>query len=173
MRVLLPSIWFTAMMFAPTNAQQWSSIVPLHSTRSDVESLLGPAEGKELSVYQLENEVVSVQFSQLSCDEKRHQGWNVPRDTVVMVTVSSRTAISFSDLPIDQTVLKKKQDSHLPDITYYVNEDQGVTYHVSVIGTVTYTSYGPKAKDEHLRCPRPMDQQQSTPDSGNFNETVQ
>jgi len=91
MRITLPlllSIWVTAVMLASPNAQQWRSIVPLHSTRSDVERLLGPAEGKALSVYQLENEVVSVQFSEESCDEKKNQGWNVPRDTVIIVTVS-------------------------------------------------------------------------------------
>jgi hypothetical protein len=137
---------------APTSAQQWHSIVPLHSTRGDVEKLFGPSDGKVQAVYQLENEVVIVQFLEGPCAGKSHTGWNAPRDTVVMVTVSPRAAILFADLPINKGALKKKPDPHLADITYYVNEDEGITYQVSAAGTLTYTSYGPKVRDESLRC---------------------
>jgi hypothetical protein len=150
--VLLLCTWLTLVMLSSATAQQWRAIVPLRSTRTDVEKLLGPSEGKTLGVYQLENEVVSIGFSEGPCDEKNHQGWNVPRDTVIEMTVSPRAAILFADLPINKAALKKKPDPHLADITYYVNEDEGITYQVSAAGTLTYTSYGPKARDESLRC---------------------
>jgi hypothetical protein len=134
-------------------AQQLSEIVPLHSTRADVERLLGPSDGKVLGIYKLENEVVSIQYTEGRCDRKNGQDWNVPPSTVVEIVVAPRSSSLFSDLSVDKTKLQKKDDPHLPGITYYVDEDAGITYQVSVVGTVTYVSYGPKAEDMHLRCP--------------------
>jgi hypothetical protein len=136
-----------------SQAQQWRKIIPLHSTRADVERLLGPSDDKGLDVYKLEDEVVIIQYSEVPCNKDNNQDWNVSPDTVINVIVSPRSKQSFSDLPIDKTKFKKKDDPHLPGISYYVDEDAGITYEVSIIGTVMYVSYGPKAKDTHLRCP--------------------
>jgi hypothetical protein len=151
-KVVLVYIGITLLISTSLQAQQWRKIVPLHSTRVDVERLLGPSEGKVLGIYKLEKEVISIQYKEGRCDIKNGQDWNVPLDTVINIVVSPKSATLFADFPIDKTKFKKKYDPR-SDSTNYIDEEEGVTYVVSVIGTVIYVNYGPKAKDKHLRCP--------------------
>ena len=152
MRSVLVYIGITLFIFISPQAQQWREIVPLHSTRADVERLLGPSDGKVQGTYKFENEVVTIQYSEDPCNKDNHQDWNVPPDTVINITVSPRSGILFADMPIDKTKLKKEEDPRSSYISY-INEEEGITYVVSVIGTIAYVNYGPKAKDNHLRCP--------------------
>lgn len=151
-RIVLVYIGITLFASVPSQAQRWREIIPLHSTRADVERLFGPSEGKFVSIYEFENEVVSIQYSEGPCDKTTNQDWNVPPGTVINIIVSPRSATLFADIPIDKTKLKKEEDPR-SSYTSYINKEEGITYVVSVIGTVTYVNYGPKAKDNNLRCP--------------------
>lgn len=142
------------LMATATQPRGWRGIIPLHSTRADVERLLGPVADPEgyASAYRLENEVVSVEYSSGPCDKNKRGGWNVPRGVVISVSVAPKTKIRFSDLKIDESKYKKTDGGHVPGYVYYTSEEEGVTIEVAkdeVAGII----YAPSEKDEHLRCP--------------------
>lgn len=133
----------------------WRGIVPLHSTRVDVERLLGsPSETNgHSSVYKLKNENVIVHYSDEPCRADREGGWNVPRDTVVRITLAPKTVRHFSDLQLDEKY-KKTVSGDATSFVLYVNEEEGIAYEVhEEAGQVVATYYEPAASDSRLRCP--------------------
>lgn len=156
--ILLPLCLCLLILLAyeQVEAKDWRGIIPLHSTRADVERLLGsPADpSKELAaVYQLEKEVVSIFYaSGPPCGEDRFSGWQVPRGTVVSITVSPKTKVRLSDLQIDLSRYKKTVDFHRRDNITYANEEEGESINV-FLDEVTYFTFFPAAKDKHLSCP--------------------
>src|SRR5689334_5179617 len=73
-------------------AKEWRGISTLHSTRSDVERLLG-APVREIgyaSYYSLTDEIAVIYFQEETCDStmgKFGMGWNVPFNTVTAIGV--------------------------------------------------------------------------------------
>ncbi len=132
-------------------AEGWRGIKPLHSTREDVERLLGSPTRPGGFVYKLESETVFVEYQILPCDEGSSDGWKVPLNTVIGISVRSRAKPQFTDLEVDKTKYEKVE-SKQPTIFYYVNKEEGITYEVDG-GIVTSVHYGPAASDSHLRCP--------------------
>ena len=139
-------------LWAPAGG--WCGIVPLHSTRADVERLLGPPTrgGAYLSIYERAGEYISVQFSSGPCSPDREGGWDVPPGTVTHLSVSPKAKPAFSELEIEGKGYKRIVVPHPPGITEYANEEEGVMY-VGQDGRVDIIYYVPAAKDEHLRCP--------------------
>jgi hypothetical protein len=153
MKILLTAL--TALLLALHTCAQsepsgWHGIVPLRSTRTDVIRILGPpnVDGK---YYDIDNYIVHIDYSDGPC-EKGKLGWNVPRDTVVSISLSPNHDLKFSDLQIDKKKLKKSKDGELPGIVYYTNDAEGITISVSE-GEVRNIYYNPTSKDNHLRCP--------------------
>lgn len=136
-----------------TAFQGWRGIVPLRSTRADVEKLLGPpadSGNKFTSVYQLENETVVIDYED---DEPctAPGGWRVPRGTVTSVTITPKTRLRFSDLKIDEGKYNKTDGGHRPEDTIYTNDESGERITV-YRGDVTLIAYGPTAGDSRRRC---------------------
>jgi hypothetical protein len=134
-------------------AQGWNNIVPLHSTRADVERLLGkPTDpGKKSSaVYELDKEVVLIFFAGgPPCSSSN--GWNVMEGTVVDITVTPKRQVMLTDLDSSVETYKKTVDPHDPYHTKYVNEKTGESIIVSD-GEVQYLTFSPAAKDNNLKC---------------------
>lgn len=132
-------------------AQGWHGIVPLRSTREDVRRLLGsPAElgQRSYDLYDLANEVAYISYSSGPCNGR----WNVPRGTVISVSVAPKTELLVADLRLDEGGYKRRTDPHVSGITYYTDEEAGVT--VEAAGDkVMKVYYDPAARDNHLRCP--------------------
>jgi hypothetical protein len=128
----------------------WHGIVPLRSTRADVIRLLGSPtiDGR---YYEIDDNTVYIDYSDGPC-EKGKSGWNVPRDTVVRISVAPNEDLKFSDLRINRKKFKQSRDGELPGIVYYTNDVQGITIAVSE-GEVRNIYYRPTSKDNHLRCP--------------------
>src|SRR5258706_11350897 len=81
--------------------KDWHGVVPLHSTRADVERLLGPSKkpAKDYSsIHETEREVVLVEYSTGEPCSGGANKWKVPRGTVLSISVALRTEIRFSDL---------------------------------------------------------------------------
>lgn len=151
---ILQTILATLLIMAPMCGQQqqrgWRGIVPLRSTRADVIRLLGPPNmGNDL--YEIDDHRVFFVYSDGPC-EKGKSGWNVPRDTVVSISLAPNQDMKFSDLHIDKKKFKKHRDRELPNILYYTNEADGISISVSE-GEVRDIYYTPASKDDHLRCP--------------------
>lgn len=141
---VLPS----ANLFQETRG--WRGIIPLHSTRADVERLLGPSNDKCRCIYKTETEVVYVEYAEGRC-KGTPSGWNVQPDTVLSFTVRSSSEQQISDLNLDESKFVKTYDDAMT--TYYGSRAEGIKYAVSESGMINSVSYIPSAKDAHLRCP--------------------
>src|SRR5688572_31814092 len=86
---LLLSIIFVLTIAPASSARGWRGIVPLHSTRADVELLLGKSTDECDCVYRTENEVVRVDYAKAPC-EGWPRGWNVPVGTVLAFSVGTK-----------------------------------------------------------------------------------
>lgn len=146
---------------APPNA--WRGLLPLKSSRADVERLLGPPTGSVANSYSYETkeEKVRVLYSQGSCEPNLEGQWKVPADIVLAITVFPQTSILVNSLRLDMTIYKRGQEGHPENWVWYVSSETGVMVHaIQKNGgeEVMSTTYRPAKKDEHLRCPkqRPM-----------------
>ena len=131
-------------------SEGWRGIVPLHSTRADVERLLGPSEETCNCFYKTKEAKIFVEYSRSRC-KGFLTGWNVPSDTVLMISVQPDAEVRFSDLSVDLTKFIKASDSDTPTM-HYTNTDLGIRYSVSESGIVRAIDYIPKRADYSLRC---------------------
>ena len=133
-----------------SQAKEWRGIAPLKSTRADVEKLLGRSthDGYGIS-YPVGDEVATFEYSSGGCSDKGRV-YDVPPYTVLRIRVSSGHKPRFSDLEIDLRKFRKVEDSELPDVLYYINDEEGVAYEVQG-GLVMTTEYWPTAKDRNMR----------------------
>lgn len=136
-----------------TQAKGWRGIVPLHSTRADVERLIGKPNFKH-DLYDFENERVDITYSSDPCTQASRGMWNVPPDTVISIRVAPKIELRLSDLQIDESKYKKTDGGHLPYVFYYTNEEEGIQIE-EIKGEVANITYFPSAKDNHLRCSVP------------------
>ncbi len=90
----------------PISAQtnSWRGLVPLRSTRADVEKVLGGTGSDEFRgwKYQTTDATVYVDYTSGNCDD----GWDVPKDRVLTITVydasTGNSMISAKDLGLDR-----------------------------------------------------------------------
>lgn len=151
-----------------SQAQGWRGIVPLHSTRADVERLIGSPMMPNGITYDLKNERVNVVYSDGGCAKGQPSEWNVPPDTVIGITVYPQTKLMLSDLRIDLNRFEKFINPHNPDSVSYNNEE-GISIGTRSNGEVIVVQYLPAAKDSYLRCPN-SSAQQSSGDVRKFDE---
>jgi hypothetical protein len=109
------------------HAKEWRGIVPLKSTRADVEKLLGKPNG--LGRYQFENERAYINYSD-GCSRIDDCRCLVPKDTVTYIFVTLESDLKLSDLKIDRTKYQKTRSTHLPGIVTYSNDEEGIIYTV-------------------------------------------
>jgi hypothetical protein len=139
----------------PLQAEEWRGIKPLRSTRSDVERLLGlPKTAKQdTSSYEFESESVFIIYSSGQCKDKS-TGWNVPRDTVISISVNPKVKPKLDELKLDQSKYEKVIEGDYLDFVTYRNDEAGIAYEVDAPkGLVNSVRYLPTVKDNYLRCP--------------------
>lgn len=149
--IMLTTVLSMAPMCVQRPAAVWHGIVPLRSTRADVIRLLGPPNAQG-GYYEIDDYTVVIDYSDGPC-EKGRSGWNVPRDTVISISLAPNHDLKFSDLHVDKKNYKQFKDGELPGVVYYRNDAQGITISVSE-GEVRNIYYTPTLKDEHLKCSR-------------------
>jgi hypothetical protein len=144
--------WIFLTVADSCNAKAWRGIVPLKSTRADVERLLGPSTGV-LPRYYLSDSTVDFKYATCRCGDKcENNDWNVPLGTVTVIRVGLKGVVKIADLRIDLSKFKKEAgDPDVPGHFYYVNEGEG--FAIDTGGDyVSALIYGPRAKDDYLRC---------------------
>lgn len=104
-------------------AKDWRGIVPLKSTRAEVEQKLGkPTEGSSWSYYyRLPNELAVISFQAEPCDDCG-LGWKVPAGTVTSIAIIPR---HYSKKPVVSSKFKAVFAN--AGLTYYANPDEGLT----------------------------------------------
>jgi hypothetical protein len=137
------AIWlFSASIL---HAKEWRGIVPLKSTRADVEKLLG--KPNDLRRYQFENERAYINYSS-GCARIDDCLCLVPKDIVIYIFVTLESDLKFSNLKIDRTKYHKTKSTHLPGIVTYANDDEGIIYTVDdEDDEVMDITYLPTARD--------------------------
>jgi hypothetical protein len=141
------------VMFFPraANAKAWRGIVPLHSTRADVERLLGPSNIED-SGYDIDGVRVLLNYTSQGCQEGLPGGWNVPANTVVSISVSSAEELLLDDVLMSGKNYDQIYAVHAPQLVDYVDVQEGVRYS-SIEGSVLTTIYfGTEADDKKFRC---------------------
>lgn len=134
--------------------KQWNNILPLYSTHSDVERLLGPGSDECKCRYRLKDANVSVVYSTGDCKSGGTGGWNIRAGTVISFMVFPKAEVPFSAIQLDLKRYEKTEDKEVLGIDYYHDKQEGITISVDK-GTVMSFHHGPKAKDNLLRCPVP------------------
>lgn len=143
-----------------TNSQQkdgsnsWQGIVPLRSTRSDVERGLGmPTDSHgRTRIYKTSSERVDVLYSSGGC--AAGEMWNVKADTVIRLVVAPNRETFIKDVDIKD--YHKINESHPDNWTQYWSPDGGI-----VIQTITTngpeqvlnTTYQPTTTEKVPKCP--------------------
>jgi hypothetical protein len=120
--------WF--LMTASNNCfgNEWRGIVPLKSSRADVERLLGPPSGP-LATYYLPDVTVDFWYSNCRCGDKcKDDNWNVPPDTVTGIYVDVKGIVRLTDLGLDLSQFKKSRlADDVPGSFIYDNAKEGFT----------------------------------------------
>lgn len=151
---ILPCLFISLFIITFAQTKGWRGIVPLHSTRADVERLLGPpvdSSNEYTSVYHLVNEAVIFNYEgDRPCETPG--GWQVPPATVVNILVTPKTKLRFSDLQVDEKRYKKTSGGHRPEDIIYTDSEAGESITVYQ-GEVISINYFPAASNNHLRCP--------------------
>jgi len=146
-------------------AKEWRGIVPLHSTREDVERLLGPPPppptdgtriytlNKARSIYYLEEGEAYIVFAEEDVPAAASCIGTVPSGAVLLIQITPKKEIELSDLQIDESRFRKFDPSEPPNIGFmaYANDDEGISIRTQD-GKVQQVNYYAAAKDTHL-CP--------------------
>jgi len=138
-------------MPGPAAAKPWRGIVPLQTTRAEVERLLGPPNIEGWG-YELEGERALITYSdRKGCDEGLPAGWNVAADTVLEISVFIGGEVTLGDVlergrTYDQILAVKTRNIS------YVDSREGVRYATldGMVESITY--FGAEADDQKLRC---------------------
>jgi hypothetical protein len=133
------------------NAQQWRKIVPLKSTRAEVERLLGPNDNSYGVVYELKTGALSIEYSSGPCRKDRKGGWNVSDGVVVSFSFAATKKPRETDLRLNRKQFRRVVDTHTPSVLYYINDKDGVTYEVQR-GRVHSVEYYPPKRYDYLYC---------------------
>lgn len=143
---------------AVSQAKGWRGFVPLQSTRTEVERILGaPKESRRFaSTYETKDERVVVYYSAGQCKESQSNDWNVPRDTVVSITVHPNAKLLVDDLKLDKMKYERVADYHVQGVVYYFSKEDGVRISARLFEKegefVDSITYEPTPEDSYLRC---------------------
>jgi hypothetical protein len=141
---------------ANAEAKSWRGIVPLHTSRAEVEKLLGPPTERQSDysvLYRTETETVIISYARgLPCGiGEKYSQWRVPPDTVESINITPNRGSPLSRLNIDESKYKKSSGGHRREDIHYVNEQDGESL-IVFMGEVMSITYSPAASDEGLRC---------------------
>ena len=146
------------MIVPKASAQEWRKIVPLKSTRADVEQLLGPNDQASLAIdYELTDGTVSIMYSSGPCSKDRKGGWDVAEGVVTGFTFRSHRKQKETDLKLDPKKFRRTVDSHTGRHIYYINDEDGIMYQIQQ-GLVDNIEYFPPKRYAYLYCGDPGDE---------------
>lgn len=155
MNIIEIILCFSVFSSISSKVEGWKGIIPLHSTRADVERLLGPPVKpcKDSCHYDTTTEGVFVRYSGEPCEEGQENRWRVPANTVISLSVNLAEGQKLSDLKLDRRRFRKTEDPELHGYSTYENEGEGISYSVSDEGVVYRIEWFGTSKDaKALRC---------------------
>jgi hypothetical protein len=149
---LLASISLLMSFWGLSYGQDWHRIRPLHSTRGEVERVIGPPMEARGITYDLKNERVTIVYSDSSCAKGWPDGWNVPKGTVIAINIFPQITLTLADLNLEISKFKKFIDQH--GFIHFNNDEEGVSVTTEPNEKeVRSIEYFPAKSDSYLRCP--------------------
>ena len=143
----------------------WNGIVPLISTRANVENILGKPTPMPHSVspyierYITKDGRISVTYSTGPCMVKSSNGWDVPEFTVVSILFHPDDLPKVADVKLDQQRFEKRPDQGVLYTTVYTSKTDGISLTVDDMGgSVVFFNYFPESKYDYLKCKKPSPQ---------------
>ena len=136
------------------SAHEWRGIVPMRSTRADVERLLGPPKVNDFlaSYYDFPTEFAVVEFQGDSCETECPPVWNVAIGTVISVgVIPKRYSRKNKFLKSDYQVIHRSSG-----FDYFENEAEGLAVE-EYKGAVTLVNYNHARRDRPSFCPSRRD----------------
>lgn len=131
----------------------WRGLVPLHSTRADVERMLGSPKLSYglVFIYRTDNERVDILYSGGPCKMSDVEPWNVPADTVLEIEVMPKATVLIRDLGEEIRKFPRRQDAHPENWVHYWNLEDGIKIDALLIDgceEVLSVTYRPRAGDK-------------------------
>lgn len=130
----------------------WRGIVPLKSTRADVERRFGKPD--KWGDYEFNNERVSFDYGDGPCKglyvalKENNCKCLVGENTVMSIFVEPTVSQKFSDLKIDLTNFQRTPISPFPNTFEYDNPKEGLTYTVDELNNnLKHVTYYPSPAD--------------------------
>jgi hypothetical protein len=153
------------LMSVTSHAKGWRGIIPFHSTRADVEKLLGeepppPKDGKVFytpnngrSIYFLDEGEILIVYANDAVPAAVDCLGKIPVDTVLIIQVRPKKEVSLSDLGIEEKRFRKFDPSEPAGIGFagYIDEEEGLAIRTRE-GKVEQINYVAAKRDRHL-CP--------------------
>jgi hypothetical protein len=112
-------------------AGSWRGLVPLKSTKAEVDALLKEPvfESDSVSNYETDSSKISITYSEGNCREESKNAWNVAKDVVIAITVFPMNEVTYEDLKFDLSKFEKFSASRdLPGMFRYWNADEGISF---------------------------------------------
>lgn len=139
----------------------WRGLIPLQSTRSDVEKVMGKPKIAGLGpsdTYENQTERLDVIYARDRC-KSAIGDWNVPANTVIQIEVIPSKSLLLEDLTFDKSKYSVRNWSHPSDWKTYTNAEEGISLETTNLGKnteiVRIVRYSPKPSDQALKCNNP------------------
>jgi hypothetical protein len=137
----------------------WNGIVPLKSTKADVEKKIGDpmawVVSKHSGTYKVEDGTVWVLYSTGLCEVDPKHGWNVPEFTVIRIYFEPNypNPFKFSDIKTDSSKFERRRDPGSLHLVEYINRIDGIVLTVDTSDdSIRSFGYFPGSKDDSLKC---------------------
>jgi hypothetical protein len=135
----------------------WQGIVPLRSTRAEVERLLGPPKSSlgEIYLYDTSENRVNIYYTSDPCSVNGADPTGAATDVALKIAVSPKKVLLVQYLNLNKDKYKRIQDDHPENSVHYLNSLDGITVDVILNNgceQVVGISYHATAKDRELRC---------------------
>ena len=135
----------------------WQGLVPLRSTRAEVERLLGPSKSSlsEIYVYDTSEHRVSVSYASDLCSVNGANPIGAASDIALKIAVSPKKVLLVRDLHLNRDKYKRIQDDHPENSVHYLNSFDGITVDAIVNNgceQVVGILYHASARDREFRC---------------------
>lgn len=141
-----------AVFVLNVRAKEWRGIIPLRSTKTDVERLLG--KPNQLGRYDIENERASILYSEGPCQSayqalaKANCDCLIAKDTVLRIVVTLNSSLKVSKLGIDKSKYQRTAVYAYRPTATYSDFTEGVVYTIRESDdAVMNINYLPSAKD--------------------------
>ena len=140
---------------APANS--WKTLVPLRSTRADVERMFGKPETPMggFQLYSFEKENVFFTYAYGNC-VTHDRGWNVPADKILEILIIPQTSLRLSQTGFDFTKFRRTE-VYQPTSIVYENPEEGVTVTTRIFRVaeeVISIKFQPSIRELEFACPK-------------------